>query len=76
MEEWIRWKENSRTHIHISGLQNGLPSLLAQRFFSDSHKFTNEDKGVNIVFLGCKIVLLLQNVNLSEVFVRVSFMSW
>lgn len=67
MEEWIRWKENSRSHIQILGLQNVLPSLLAQRFLNDSHKSTNEDQGVNIVFLGHKIVLLLQNVNLSEV---------
>lgn len=33
VEEWIRWKENSRTHIQILGLQNVLPSSLAQRFF-------------------------------------------
>lgn len=54
MEEWIRWKENSRTHIQLLGLQNVLCSSLAQRFFNDGHESTNEDQGVYIVFLGSK----------------------
>lgn len=69
VEECIKkkWKENSRTHIQILGLQNVLPS--SRWVFNGSHESTNEDQGVYIVFLGRKIVLLLQNANLSEVFV-------
>lgn len=69
MKDWIRWKENSRMHIQVLDLQHVLPSSLAQRFFNDSHGSTNEDQEINIVFLGSKVVLLPQNVNLSEVFV-------